>query len=553
MARISTIYDNVKGKNQKVFMVRGDEGYAKTTKTVIEYNGGIRRHIASYDIQVVVDVLRDTDDSSITFFDGEESMQVTNWTSSSQSQTIWLNGLTYDIQHEITAVYNGNSSCLKSRSNVVSVNEENTLAYETALTSSSEDAVFESNQDVILNFNLADISGHSSSVQGMTISVYVDDTLIESSATTDASGDVSINCGRLTVGKKDIYASFDGYVNTSPEYVLSASEVRFGISVGKIVTLESYPQMFVNGQDNQVVVSVKDYWKNPIENASVTFADATGLTDDDGMVTLTPTSMMNGQLYYATCGVYTSNTIVANVITINNISIQPANNVTGPTYDDTIYIKLEGSNVKQPNIPITVSGGINGTYYTNNAGAITPTYTGMGVGDVTISASCLNLSSSVTIEDVMQYWFTRSTFTVQSYIQPKFTKQDGGWLLQGDYGYTYLVLDGVAPSYTIEFTVVADNTTKFSFGEMSFRLNFDDPAKHGATMLSLSHTKYAKGTKIKIYKVNRTTVRYYVNGKLVKEVVDADAVVEPSQVFLRFSNNSEAIFKFNHLKMKKIN
>lgn len=557
MARISTIYDKVDGVNQKVFMVRGDEAYAKTTKVEIAYNGGIRRHIGSYDVQIVVDVLRDVNDSTLTFFDGDDDIQVTNWSATDSDRTIWLNGLTYDILHEISVQYDGNSSCLKSKSNTVSINEINTLAYETALTSSSEDAVFDSNQDVILNFNLEDISGHHTSVEGRTISVYVGDILIESSETIDSSGNVSINCGRLTVGKKEIYATFDGYVDPNEQYLLSASDIRFGISIGKIVTLESYPTMFVNGQSNQVVVSVKDYWDNPIEDAVVVFADSSAQTDETGMVTLTPTSMTNGQTYYARCGVYTSNSIIANVMSVSNINMSPSSYITGSGRKAVISVSLEGENVRQANIPITMSGGINGTYYTDNTGSISATYAGAGVGDVRISASCLNISSSIVVEDVLQYWNDSSSINIMEYddgLVKQVTKASEGWYLGKDSTspYTYIAFLNNADALTLEFTILSDNSTEIIFGEMPFSLNYQDPLEVQSVFrkLTVSHTKYPRGTKIKIQKVSKFQTRFYVNGNLIEDKSSFNGITEYC-CFIRFANNSSVKVQINNLKMKK--
>ena len=69
MARISIYYDDV--EKEQFFMVRGDERYARSTKTLLSI-GTPSLDITSFDVSATVNVLRDTGEGQVVIYDNDD-------------------------------------------------------------------------------------------------------------------------------------------------------------------------------------------------------------------------------------------------------------------------------------------------------------------------------------------------------------------------------------------------------------------------------------------------------------------------------------------------
>ena len=132
MARVSVFYD--KELKERFFMVRGDEGYARSTTTEL-FLGERDEHLLNFDLDITVNVLRDNGEGQIVIYDNDVAVYVIDdWSSTDNNRTITLDGLTYDVTHNFYARYMGNSKCLASKSKTIGLFVENTHTAESILT-----------------------------------------------------------------------------------------------------------------------------------------------------------------------------------------------------------------------------------------------------------------------------------------------------------------------------------------------------------------------------------------------------------------------------------
>jgi hypothetical protein len=199
----------------------------------------------------------------------------------------------------------------------------------------------------------------------------------------------------LSNGIHRLSAVFDGY---DP---LGASSLTWEIAVGYVVTIESYPSIFVNGQSNTVKVSVKDRFGNAKSGANVSFNSKSATTSSNGVATITTNNIVNGNNYTATYGSYVSNSIKANAVTISSINMSSDDGIVGMNSSEKITVSLDGNNI-QKGIPVSIDG--LGAFTTNASGIITTYYEGDGSGTKTFTATVGGKSSSITITDYMAYW-----------------------------------------------------------------------------------------------------------------------------------------------------
>ena len=124
MARISIYYDDV--EKEQFFMVRGDERYARSTKTLLSI-GTPSLDITSFDVSATVNVLRDTGEGQVVIYDNDDVVYViSDWDSTDDERTVLLEGLGYGQDHKFMAEYIGNDESQRSSSNIIPLWVEDT-------------------------------------------------------------------------------------------------------------------------------------------------------------------------------------------------------------------------------------------------------------------------------------------------------------------------------------------------------------------------------------------------------------------------------------------
>lgn len=398
MVRISTVWDKIDDVNTKVFMVRGDEAYARTTNVQISLKDSVSGASNGFVATAIVDVLRDTGNSSITFYDGEDVLTVVDWSYSNSNMEVQLPRLSWDNEHLIWARYNGNTECLKSKSDVVSISKPNPDLTDTTITNTTSVINYTSTDNITITGKLNRVTG-SASLQGREISFYADGIFKGTANTSDTSGNVSKNIGTLSNGKHEIAIVFNG------DNPLGASEIKFNISVGYTLTILEYPKTFIlsNGINNLVKVNLLNSLGDPVPNKAISFGGQSATTDENGVATITNiTNVTDNTTMYASYGNYTSNTITVASCTISDISIETDDGLTVNGVAEPLTVKVTGTGTLS-NIPITMSGGMSGTYMTTSSGTVSLSYMGDGSGQNMICATVGNFTASVTIDDLIYY------------------------------------------------------------------------------------------------------------------------------------------------------
>ncbi|MBP5421665.1 MAG: hypothetical protein J6Y78_04385 [Paludibacteraceae bacterium] len=425
MVRITTVWDTIDGVNQKVFQIRGDEAYARTTDVKFSINNNYSSATDGYTLTAVVDVLRDTDNSTLTFYDGDEVILVYDWLSSYTNKSITLPKLSWDVEHLIKVVYDGNSKCLKSQSQTISVQKTNPDLTGTTITNRTTSDNYPSNTSIILRGRLNKDSG-SASLSGRELTFYCDDVVLDTVAT-NTNGDASytIPSNTLSNGIHEIDIVFDG------DNPLGASKTSFNLSIGYVMTLVSYPATFVNGVNNTVKVKIEDNLGNPIPEKSISCKGQSATSDSDGIATITGiTSVTDNSQLYATHNGYTSNVITAYSCTLSGIEMSYEDGITVNGKKEPITITVQGTGTLS-NIPVTLMGAINGTYYTGRNGTVNVDYVGGGLGTVTIigATPSYEYSTSITIDDLLYYSKSRKFSNVVAYYTNIIPSEQSSYIL----------------------------------------------------------------------------------------------------------------------------
>ena len=415
MVNLNLNYD--KTLHQKTFILKGEEAYARTTDTLLTINrfNNSTSEFGYVRLGVEIDVLRETgDDSVIILYNGDTILKTYNW-SAGQSKIIDgasndTNGikLAYGVEHNIYAVYMGNKQCLKSKSKPVIFTEPIPASINTKLTTNAN-TNYNHGADVVcpVTLSFAELNTVNNVLNGQTVKYYVDDVFYDSVTASENSRTITCTITGLSDGLHTIKAVFEG-----SDY-LYGCEVSFEVSVGYNIELVDYSAIMVNGYaDNYVTAKVTDMFNTPIANGSVTITNnssSTGTTDSNGVVTFKSSSG------------YNNFTLSYGGVTTDSISV-PLINVTAISFDRDELSTLDGKegsfeisvdeytwtteSSTKAGIPVVLTGGITGTYYTNYNGIATIPY-GDNV-DTTIVATVGGVSKILPVSNVLQYWIANT-------------------------------------------------------------------------------------------------------------------------------------------------
>lgn len=402
MVRLSTTYDKVKDedgneKSMKVFVLRGDEAYAKTTTSLVSYSGYNDDVIDNYTIDVNLEVLRGVGASHIYLY--LDDVVVSSYNTNTNTSQFTHNdlALSYGVEHRLYARYEGNGQCMSSRSKTEIVEYDIPSKFATDMTITG-DTQYEVGDDVDLTVAL-EIGGSStaSGTRNCDINVRVDGNLIEPPLNTGNTNTANLHLENLTEGMHTL--DFD----VARASTINPASVSVSVAVGYNVEIIEYPTVFFNEGTDSIKVKVTDYWNNPIVGETVTFMSFdSGTTDSDGIATVqNDGAWITTGDYSAECLGSLSEPIHVDVVNVNNILIDYDDGITN--YGGVEPITVTVANNQLANIPVTMSGGITGTYYTNEYGKVTVNYNGRGAGQVGITASVFNNTKSLTVTDLL-YW-----------------------------------------------------------------------------------------------------------------------------------------------------
>ena len=419
MVRCSIFYDNE--KKEQFFMVRGDERYARSTKTILEYVSAVD-DVSHFDCTLSVNVLRDTGEGSIVIYDNEVltsvlvydettstyvEMDSIPWSSLLNGLTFKVANLTYDVDHNFTAKYIGNKSCSPSNSSIVTVNRPDLNRTEAVITVDST-VQYDPSTTITKTITLSNdlLASYN---EGQEIVVKYDDTVIDT-VTTDENGQATVD---IPSGDRALHTITFDYGGSSH---LTSEIVTQDVSVGYDLEIVSCPSVLINQEATQCSIKVTDWFNNPISNKTVTCKEYTSYTRGTGSTGTNGIATFNITISY-----------YADVVSTHNLSFETENGLATTTVTVVYPVQLATSISPTPltkgntsvytallfppveNVPITLSGSYGQKLYTNSQGVATYNAVGTGKGSKTFNVSVGNLSDSQTVDDYLQYWVAGST------------------------------------------------------------------------------------------------------------------------------------------------
>ena len=405
MARLSSQYDKEVGK---VFVIRGDEAYARTTDSRVKVMASDRTDFNNYRCGLLCNVYRDRGESKITLYNGDIVVNQFDWSENTEQMYIGMNNahtaidpntcleLAWGVPHEIYIRYKGNNQCLPSKSKVLQIYEPLPDEFTTNITMTTS----KSNNNVTVTVEL-DINGVATSgTHNADIEIYLDDEIVETINTGDTNT-ASTTIENIDVGIHTITAMV---VGTDSIHSATASEE---VVIGDKIAITQYPQPFIIGANNIILVKVTSYNGDAISGGTVTFNGESYTTDVDGIATIELTDIEDG-VYHATYNGLDSDDITIETYT-PVISIRTTNGIVSKNRNDTLYI-----NLSRPlqGMPVTLTKKnretdaviseetlhINETHTKTISGG---DYNEYGTGLVTYDVECYGSQSHVDVDDVI--------------------------------------------------------------------------------------------------------------------------------------------------------
>ena len=461
MAKLTTRYD--RELKEKVFVLRGEEGYARTTdcildeilhdptETGIDPETGRRidwnNTIGYMLLEFRLDVLRDIGASYVVLYDNDEMLGVYDFDTNTHtiefkytpSEDTRLK-LAYGVEHNLYAKYMGNKHCLKSESKKYNFNEPIPSHFETSLSFSSVGMLSPETPTTIsvtLNAN------HG--VSGQTIYLYDGNTLLGSATTSSGGAATFSNVSFNTTGKHTLNAKYNG---SDELYSCSAS---YDVSVGYRLIITDYPSYLINSNGGSVTVRAIDYVDRPVSGKTIYIANDVSVeplsqevdTDSDGVAVFNQVGMFSYP-YYAKCNdgshIYKSESVTTHIY--NSVGITASANpiridnagetvITGQvnqntTVDPSTLLPSGGVPLDSP-ITLTVKAFdykddiiLTDTVTTNATGGFTYNYFGSNSGNsALVFEASDNVYANVGIRDVIQYWKLGGTSLNRTYHMDK--------------------------------------------------------------------------------------------------------------------------------------
>ena len=467
MARLSSQYDKEVGK---VFVIRGDEAYARTTDSRVKVMASDRTDFNNYRVGLLCNVYRDRGESKITLYNGDIVVNQFDWSDNTEQMYIGMNNthtaidpdtcleLAWGVPHEIYIRYKGNNQCLPSKSKVLQIYEPLPDEFATNITMTTS----KHNNNVTVTVEL-DINGVATSgTHNTDIEIYLDDEIVETINTGDTNT-ASTTIENIDVGIHTITAIVVG-TDRIHSATTSTEEV-----IGDKITITQYPQPFIIGANNIILVSVTSFNGDAISGGTVTFNGETYTTNSDGIATIELTDIEDG-VYHATYNSLDSDDITIETYT-PNIVIRVDNGIVSRDKKDTLYI-----NLSRPlqGMPVTLTKRnretdaviseetiyVNETYVRTISGG---NYNEYGTGLVTYDVQCYNAQDHVDVDDVIYAYKNKMQWNPNSLhvSEGSVTENVSGLVVQGNTANDFPVIDFVesgilTKSWILSFQVTSN-------------------------------------------------------------------------------------------------
>lgn len=408
MVRISTRYD--KDINKKIFLVRGDESYARSTSAVMTVGNINTGDLKGLKIaSITVDLYGTLGRGSVELYDGDEPLTGYSRDIASSTHQITFTNiyLGYNATHTLWVKYTPlEKLCLPCKSSKTSINKPIPSALKVNITKSSGNTQFDGGATVSGTFSIK--IGSNNAPNDTDVKMYIDGEY--DSTLHPSSGVLSLSKSGLSDGRHTIRFEVDD--NTS----YWGGVYEYDVYVGYILKIIEYPQVYTSG--SMVKASVYRHTGNPVNQSTVSlYRDGetatlitTATTDDGGTATFSNIELGTTGYYYVSYGGSISDTVYINVPIIENITLTATPSVTAKDKPTIISVSTHNS---VNDIPVKVS-----VYSTNPVemimqqtlhtinGTASTTYTGTGAGKLIVDAECSEVSDTINITDAYIYWYS---------------------------------------------------------------------------------------------------------------------------------------------------
>ena len=400
--KLAVHYD--RNLKEEVFVVRDDESYVSTTKTILTVSDPVLEEefdYREYGVDVTINVLRDIGDSTIVLYDGDDVLEAFDWTGTIISTH-------YDFPvgtaHKLRAVFMGNRRCLKSQSKSIDVFLPYT-SNETRLTYTGSSII-----STGTSFSFGLTNEHGVEIHGGTLTVSYMSGSVNDVQTVDvdtgvATVDFSGTLPNVARGLINLTAVYNGTENYAP------AMLEFQVSKYYNVTLEGYVTLsngltkdsrHILGESYTLKGTMVDFMGNPITSTMLgstvkIYASREfnwELLDSgnigDGGTFQTVVSDERFEVYYdrfkfgtgdeTTFDVFNPS-IKPFVVYVDRITVNKVR-VSGSDSTETFNIDISGfdyerGSVSLTGVPVHVTNtafGIDDVYFTNTQGRVTCSY-----------------------------------------------------------------------------------------------------------------------------------------------------------------------------------
>lgn len=391
MFNVTTKYDNVNGERRKVFIIRGDEAYAKTVDVVLSYARGshISDSIRGFPATLTARLYRNVGDSVLEFYDGDEPIDtvVTHDWQSSYSLPVRLS---WGEDHKITARYKSNAQTMGKKSKSITVHEAIPSDYVPTITFTSSTQINQG--DSYTATGRVQFLGENV-INGTEIVISVDGEIVSTVET--SNGLFSCSLGSLDKGTHTVTAE------TIQSETMNAKSQSLTLHNGYEVTILQYPQTLITDVPSEFKISVKTHNGNPVVGGVVQFNGVSYSTNSQGIATFTLSSIETGRYRASYNGSYSEYVDIGSV-TLPDIYVTSDARIT--TQNGTLPIDINIPNgsgfkvkVHEDNIPVT-------ELTLDKNGSATYNYDGADRGEVAIKFTSLNLSKTINILDTVAYY-----------------------------------------------------------------------------------------------------------------------------------------------------
>lgn len=391
MFDVTTRYDNVNGERRKVFIIRGDEAYAKTVDVVLSYTRGTHTNdtIAGFPVTLNAKLYRNVGDSVLVFYDGEEPID-TIATHDWQSQYTLPVRLSWGDTHKITAQYKSNTQSLGKKSKSITLHETIPSSYVPTITFTSSNQINQSTSYTVTG--RVQFMGENV-IDGTEIVISLDGEVINTVETTNGI----FSCPLGTIGK----GTHTVTAETIQSDTMNAKAQSLTLNSGYEITILKYPSTLITDVPSEFKIAVKTNEGNPVSNVTVNFNGTNYTTNSQGIATFNLSTITTGD-FRASCNGSYSDYVHIESVTLPDIYVTSDERILAQNETLPIDINVpNGSGMKvkvyEDNSPIT-------DLTLDKNGSATYNYNGANNGEVEIKFATTNLTKTVNILDTVCYY-----------------------------------------------------------------------------------------------------------------------------------------------------